>query len=243
MLLSIACRRHPLTPAVGLDQAPIPPPSYHRTVASALHLDALTLVSRLELLALCRLAVQLAQRQCSPPLRAGPGGAPRVYREDSLFLLALLRTLWRLSYREMHDWLVAWPALAVACGLPLGPDGRPRVPSPAQPSKRLRSACGVPLRSCHTSDGPPDANAASTSASCTCRSRSPRTPEPRQVRVLGRCLALSCPRPQEHIAPTSILPCFPRCETPSSLVYRDHRHPNLRARSTPPWSQAHRDWF
>jgi transposase len=132
-----------MVPAEYADQAPVPPPAYHRTLAGALHLDALTLVSRLQLLALCGLAVQLAQRQCPPPLHAGPGGAPRIYREASLLLLALLRTLWRLSYRETHDWLVAWPALAMACGLPLGPDGCPRVPSPAQQSKRLRAA-GAP---------------------------------------------------------------------------------------------------
>src|SRR5579859_3188892 len=124
-------------------QAPVPPPSYHRTMATALHLDALTLVTRLELLTLCRLAVQLAQRQCPPPLPAGPGGAPRIYSEASLLVLALLRTLWRLSYQELHDWLCAWPALALACGLPLGPDGRVRVPSKAQQSKRLR-AVGAP---------------------------------------------------------------------------------------------------
>jgi len=33
----------------------------------ALHLDALTLVRRLQLLALYELAVQLGQRQCPPP--------------------------------------------------------------------------------------------------------------------------------------------------------------------------------
>lgn len=92
--------------ALCMNQAPVPPPSYQRTMATALHLDALTLVTRLELLALCRVAVQLAHRQCPPPLPAGPGGAPRVYTEETLVLLALLRTLWRLSYRELHDWLV-----------------------------------------------------------------------------------------------------------------------------------------
>jgi hypothetical protein len=101
-----------MTPAVSLDQASIPPPSYRRTLATSLHLEALTLVMRLELLALCRLAVQLAHRQCPPPLPAGPGGAPHVYIEETLLLLALLRTLWRLSYWELHDWLVAWPAMA-----------------------------------------------------------------------------------------------------------------------------------
>jgi hypothetical protein len=100
-------------------------------------------VTRLRLLSVCRLAVRLAERQCPPPLPAGRGGAPRIYTEEALLLLALLRTLWRLSYQEVHDWLVAWPALALACGLPLGADGRPRAPSKAQQSKRLRAA-GAP---------------------------------------------------------------------------------------------------
>jgi hypothetical protein len=56
-----------MTPTGGLDQASIPPPSYHRTLVTSLHLDALTLVTRLELLALCRLAVHLSHRQCPPP--------------------------------------------------------------------------------------------------------------------------------------------------------------------------------
>src|SRR5260370_16116095 len=136
-------RRRPVTLAIAADQSPIPPPSYHPRPTRALHLDALTLVRRLHLLALCRVAVHLAQQRCPPPLPAGSGRAPRVYRDESLLLLALLRTLWRLSYQELHDWLVAWPALARACGLPLGPDGQPRVPSKAQQSKRGRAA-GAP---------------------------------------------------------------------------------------------------
>jgi transposase len=132
-----------MAPAYCAHPASVPPPSYHRTVATALHLDALTLVTRLQLLALCRLAAKLAHEQCPSPLPAGPGGAPRVYSEESLLLVAWLRTLWRLSYQEVHDWLVAWPALALACGLPLGPGAWPRVPSKAQQSKRLRAA-GAP---------------------------------------------------------------------------------------------------
>src|SRR5438270_7027676 len=127
--------------------APVPPPSYQRALAKrtpALHIDALTLVTRLHLLALCRLAVQLAHGRCPPPLPAGPGGRPRLYREESLLLLALLRTVWRLSYQDVHDWLVAWPALARACGLPLNADGRPRVPSPSQQWKRAARA-GAPV--------------------------------------------------------------------------------------------------
>jgi hypothetical protein len=47
--------------------APVPPPAYHRAQAQAgpaLHLDALRLVRQLHLLALCRLAVQMARWRC-----------------------------------------------------------------------------------------------------------------------------------------------------------------------------------
>ncbi len=136
-----------MMPTVLTEQAPVPPPAYHRAQArlgAALHIDALTLVRTLHLLTLCRLAVRLAHRRCPPPLPAGPGGAPRTYSEDSLLLLALLRTLWRLSLQDMHDWLADWPALALACGLPLGHDGHPRIPSPSQQCKRGQAA-GAPL--------------------------------------------------------------------------------------------------
>jgi hypothetical protein len=128
-------------------QAPIPSPAYHRVQAKlgpALHIDALTLVTTLHLLTLCRLAVRLAHRRCSPPLPAGPGGAPRTYSEESLLLIALLRTLWRLSYADMRDWLRAWPALALACGLSLDKDGHPRIPSSSQQCKRGKLG-GAPL--------------------------------------------------------------------------------------------------
>src|SRR5258708_4207866 len=48
-----------------------------------LHLDALTLVTRLHLLALCRLAVSFAHWRCPPPLPAGPGGPPPRYAQES----------------------------------------------------------------------------------------------------------------------------------------------------------------
>jgi transposase len=133
--------------AVRKHQAPVPPPSYQRGQARqgcALHLNALMLVSTWHLLTLCRVAVEMAHRRCPPPLPAGPGGAPRTYSEESLLLMALLRTLWRLSYQDMHDWLRSWPALALACGLPLDKEGCPRIPSKSQQCKR-RHAAGAPL--------------------------------------------------------------------------------------------------
>src|SRR2546426_11221936 len=136
-----------MMPTVVKEQAPVPPPSFQRAQTRrgpALHIDALTLVTTLHLLTLCRLAVRLAHRRCPPPLPAGPGGVPRTYSEESLLLISLLRTLWRLSYQDMHDWLQSWPALALACGLPLSEQGQPRIPSKSQQCKR-RHAAGAPL--------------------------------------------------------------------------------------------------
>src|SRR5260370_37179057 len=69
-----------MIPAPCATMAPVPPPAYHRAqakVGPALHVDALSLVSGLHLLTLCRLAVRLARRSCPPMLAAGPGGPPR----------------------------------------------------------------------------------------------------------------------------------------------------------------------
>ena len=98
-----------MMPTLVKEQAPVPPPCYQRAQARlgpALHLDALTLIRTLHLLTLCHFAVRVAHRRCAPPLPAGPGGAPRIYSEESLLLISLLRTLWRLSYQDMHDWRV-----------------------------------------------------------------------------------------------------------------------------------------
>jgi len=136
-----------MVPAPWLRTVSVPPPSSQRgqrAHRSALHLTALTLVTTLPLLPLCALAVQLAHRRCPPPLPRGPGGAPRTDAEASLLLIALLRTLWRFSSQDMHDWLVAWPARARACGLPMGETGQYRVPSASQQCKRLVAAGAPP---------------------------------------------------------------------------------------------------
>ena len=60
-----------MMPPLVKEAAPVPPPAYHRVQARlgpALHIDALTLVNTLHLLALCRLAVRLAHHRCPPPL-------------------------------------------------------------------------------------------------------------------------------------------------------------------------------
>ena len=71
-----------MMPSIVNEQAPVPPPPYQRAQAklrTSLHIDALSLVTTLHLLTLCRLAVHLAHRRCPPPLPAGPGGAPQTY--------------------------------------------------------------------------------------------------------------------------------------------------------------------
>src|SRR5437764_14467548 len=106
-----------MMPTVVKEQAPVPPPSYQRAQARlsrALHIDALTLVTTLHVLALCRLAVRLAHRRCPPPLPAGLGGAPRSYREESLLLISLSPTLSRFSSQDLHDCLTSSPALALS---------------------------------------------------------------------------------------------------------------------------------
>jgi DDE family transposase len=109
-----------------------------------LAIDALTLVTSLHLLALCRTAVRLTDARHPAALPCPRGGRPRTYAPESLLLIALLRVLWRLSYADMTAWLRAWPALALACGLPQGRDGRPRVPCPATQCLRARQA-GAPV--------------------------------------------------------------------------------------------------
>ncbi|HEY6407619.1 MAG TPA: hypothetical protein VIY29_09140 [Ktedonobacteraceae bacterium] len=54
-----------MIPILVTDQAPVPLPSYHRAQGQRerwLHINALTLIETLQLLALYRLAVQLAHR-------------------------------------------------------------------------------------------------------------------------------------------------------------------------------------
>ena len=62
------------------DQAPVPPPAYHRALAGALQLDALTLVTRLHLLPLCALAVRLAAAVSATPACGAWRRAPRLLR-------------------------------------------------------------------------------------------------------------------------------------------------------------------
>src|SRR5260370_35106437 len=153
-----------MMPILSCEQAPVPPPSYHRAQvqaqawrARALHINALTLIETLHLLALCHLAIELAHRRCPPPLPKGAGGRPRSYREESFLLIALLKTLWRLSRpgTSMTGWRVGprWP-WPVACRRgPMASHASPALPNCLNEGLRQDR---LPLRRppCSRSGGP-----------------------------------------------------------------------------------------
>jgi len=130
------------------EQAPVPPPSFQRgqaRLSRALHIDALTLVTTLHLLTLCRLAVRLAHRRCPPPL-------PSLAKEEDHAATAKRACCSSVSCEPCSAYRIrtcmigaySWPALALACGLPLDKEGRPLIVSPSQHCKR-RHAAGAPL--------------------------------------------------------------------------------------------------
>ncbi len=135
-------------PTVIKEQTPVTPPSYQRAQARlsrALHIDASRSGHDVAFARTLPSGRSSGPPSLSPAIaRHGPDGAPRTYGEENLLLISLLRTLWRLSSQDMHDWLKSWPALALACGLPLDKHGQPRIKSPSQQCKR-RSAAGAPL--------------------------------------------------------------------------------------------------
>jgi hypothetical protein len=68
-----------MAPALCPSTAPVPPPSYHRARArraASPRITALTLVTAVRLLDLCRLTIRAAHRRCPPPLPVGLGGRP-----------------------------------------------------------------------------------------------------------------------------------------------------------------------
>ena len=118
----------------------VAPPRRRRT-GSALGLDAVQVLTRLGLLPLAASIVSLAllSRQRLPAATRSRG-RPRLYSDASILVLALLGRLWQLSTRELCLWLLRWPALAAACGLP-----RDRVIHPAHLARRVRQLGPYPF--------------------------------------------------------------------------------------------------
>src|SRR5258708_21198020 len=107
-----------MLPASLDPEAPAPPPACPRARVGrhpALHLDALTLVRRLHVLALCRLAVEYAHWRCPPPLRRGVAAAHcALARAVASLLPRCVRLVGRLACPRPGVWAPApgrWWAL------------------------------------------------------------------------------------------------------------------------------------
>ena len=110
---------------------------------------------------------------------------------------------------DVQEWLQSWPALALACGLPLDSDGQPRIPSPSQLCKRWQAAGAPPFETlfvltvwhavrCHLigardliSDSAPILAWRSTDPDAATGQAPAHHPRPRLARLARRYLALS----------------------------------------------------
>lgn len=118
----------------------VPPPRRGRGKLW-LNLNALQVVEMLGLLPLAASVIALSrfsQRRLAKSTTKP--GRPKVYSDASILLIALLGRIWRLSYPEVCHWLVNWPRLASACGLPMG-----QVVHSAHLSRRVRQLGAYPI--------------------------------------------------------------------------------------------------
>jgi len=66
----------------------------------------------------CAMALLWGQRlRPALPAARHPGGAPQVYRDETVLLTMLVLRAWRLSLEKMANWLPRYQALAVALGM------------------------------------------------------------------------------------------------------------------------------
>jgi hypothetical protein len=61
---------------------------------------------------LARWALQMTAWLRGPRLQRGPGGRPPTYRDDTILLMAIVQTAWRLSYADIVDYVAGQPELA-----------------------------------------------------------------------------------------------------------------------------------
>lgn len=61
-------------------------------------------------------ALQRASQCRRPRLPRGPGGRPPTYRDESILLMAIIQTSWRMSYAEMVDYVASRSDLAGQLG-------------------------------------------------------------------------------------------------------------------------------
>ena len=135
----IACAPDAIQTCVApLDLTPLPSRTRGR-----LWLAPETFLSAIHAPTLAAWAVDLAHRLRPPALRRGPGPRPPLYRDDTVLLLAVVQTAWRMSYSEVVDYLASHDVLADTLGCPPRQlDGTRRTISQRQYWER-RQALGV----------------------------------------------------------------------------------------------------
>lgn len=117
----------------------VPPPRRSRA-KRYLSLNAVQVIELLGLLPLAVSVVAFGLLSRRLPKRTARLGRPKTYSDASILLLALIGRIWKLSYPELCLWLVKWPALATACGLPAH-----RVIHSAHLSRRVRQLGAYPV--------------------------------------------------------------------------------------------------
>jgi len=68
---------------------------------------------------LARWALQMAERLSRPRLRRGPGGRPSSYQDESILLMAIVQTAWRMSYADIVDYVTSHDHFAQQIGFSL----------------------------------------------------------------------------------------------------------------------------
>lgn len=61
-------------------------------------------------------ALQMTVRLRGPRLPRGPGGRPPTYHDESILLMAIVQTAWRMSYADIVDYVAHQPELARQLG-------------------------------------------------------------------------------------------------------------------------------
>lgn len=65
---------------------------------------------------LARWALLMTRRVSRPRLKRGPGGRPATYRDESIVLMAIVQTAWRMSYADIVDYVASHPDFAQQIG-------------------------------------------------------------------------------------------------------------------------------
>lgn len=63
-----------------------------------------------------RWAIEMARQVSRPRLKRGPGGRPATYRDETILLMAIVQTAWRMSYADIVDYVASHEDFAQQIG-------------------------------------------------------------------------------------------------------------------------------